>query len=435
MTTTTPRTDLVESLIKRYPHIPKEAIVKEDLLRAGVCFTEGALEIAAAHQNKSYFIFSFDLTPFEKMEGKEYRKAPEELCLEGGPLGFRRTIVSVRLNPRSPYRVVEDGGACVLELEGTQLCGVGFRAQPAYYAKRLANGKPLIEVAPNIEWGYLIYLTVYRICQYFGKEEECKFCDMNENYRQQIQAGRPYTAVKSVDDVVEAMGIIAESDTDSKAYTITGGSVTSQLAGLSEVDFYARYAEAIESRYAGRWISKMVVQALPKEEARKFKDAGTRIYHPNFEIWDAEKFSAICPGKNRYVGRDEWIKRILDATDIFGAANVIPNFVGGIEMAKPYGFTSVDEAIASTRQGLEFFMSKGVTPRFTTWCPEPNTELGEANPEGAPLEYHVRLLEAWRDTQAKYKLAAPPGYGDPGSGRAVFSVSAFMDVAHANAPE
>jgi hypothetical protein len=56
--------------------------------------------------------------------------------------------------------------------------------------------------------------------------------------------------------------------------------------------------------------------------------------------------------------------------------------------------------------------------------------LGDANPEGAPLEYHVRLLEAWRDTQAKYKLAAPPGYGAPGPGRAVFSVSAFMDVAH-----
>jgi hypothetical protein len=28
----------------------------------------------------------------------------------------------------------------------------------------------------------------------------------------------------------------------------------------------------------------------------------------------------------------------------------------------------------------------------------------------------------------------PPGYGDPGSGRAVFSVSAFMDVISADAP-
>ena len=425
----TSRLELLESLFARFAHLPQEAIVKEDLLRGGVTFSDTALEIAAQHQNKSYFIFSFDLAPFEKMEGQTYRKAPEEICLQGGPLGFRRTIVSVRLNPNSPYRVVEDGGACFLELEGTRLCGVGFRPQPAYYARRLASGKPLIEIAPNIEWGYLLYLTVYRICQYFGKDEECKFCDMNENYRQQIQAGRPYTAVKTVEEILEALEIVAESDSDSRAYTITGGSVTSQLAGLSEVDFYARYAAAIENRFPGRWISKMVVQALPKEEARKFKDAGVRIYHPNFEIWDAGRFAAICPGKNRYVGRDEWIRRIIEATEIFGASNVIPNFVGGIEMARPYGFDNVDEAIASTKNGLEFFMSRGVTPRFTTWCPEANTELGDANPQGAPLEYHVRLLEAWRETQEKYKLAAPPGYGDPGVGRAVFSVSAFMDVA------
>ncbi len=428
-TVATSRTPLVESLIRRYAHLPQEAIIKEDLLRGGVAFSDAALEIAAAHQNKSYFIFSFDLAPFEKMEGKEYRKAPEELCLEGGPLDFKRTIVSVRLNPNSPYRVAAEDGECYLELEGARLTGVAFRPRPEYYARKLSNGKPLIEIAPNIEWGYLIYLTVYRICQYFGKEEECKFCDMNENYRQQIQAGRPYTAVKTVEEIVEAMGIIAESDSASRAYTITGGSVTSQLAGLSEVDFYARYAAAIESRFAGRWISKMVVQALPMQEAQKFKDAGTQIYHPNFEIWDAGKFAQICPGKNRYVGRDEWIKRILDAADIFGPSNVIPNFVGGIEMARPYGFASVDDAIASTREGLNFFMSHGVMPRFTTWCPEPNTELGDENPEGAPLEYHVRLLDAWQETQAKYKLPAPPGYGDPGRGRAVFSVSAFMDVA------
>ena len=422
------RTELLESLIRRYPHLPQEAVVKEDLLRSGMALTPEALGIAAAHQQKAYFIFSFDMVPFEQMPEREYQRAPEEICLEGGPLKFRRTIVSVRLNPNSPYRVVEDGGNCFLELEGTRLSGVGYRQPPAYYSRSLASGKPLIEIAPNIEWGYLLYLTVYRICQYFGKDEECKFCDMNENYRQQIQAGRPYTAVKSVEEIVEALGIIAAMDTDSRAYTITGGSVTSKLAGLAEVDFYARYAAAIETRFPGRWISKMVVQALPKEQAQKFKDAGTKIYHPNFEIWDSGKFQQICPGKNRYVGRDEWIRRILDAAEIFGPSCVIPNFVGGIEMARPFGFATVEEAIGSTREGLEFFMSHGITPRFTTWCPEPHTELGDANPEGAPLEYHVRLLEAYRDAISRHRLPAPPGYGDPGTGRAVFSVSAFMDV-------
>ncbi|HET9110321.1 MAG TPA: hypothetical protein VFN78_05815, partial [Ktedonobacterales bacterium] len=81
-----------------------------------------------------------------------------------------------------------------------------------------------------------------------------------------------------------------------------------------------------------------------------------------------------------------------------------------------------------TAEGLNFFMEKGITPRFTTWCPEPMTPLGDANPDGAPLEYHLRLLETYRDTLRAHRLAPPPGYGQPGPGNAVFSVSPFMDV-------
>lgn len=97
-------------------------------------------------------------------------------------------------------------------------------------------------------------------------------------------------------------------------------------------------------------------------------------------------------------------------------------------MAKPYGFETVDEAIESTAKGLDFFMSQGVTPRFTTWCPEPTTPLGRDNPAGAPLEYHVRLLEVYRETLERHGHSPPPGYGPPGPGNAVFSVSSFMDT-------
>ncbi len=145
-------------------------------------------------------------------------------------------------------------------------------------------------------------------------------------------------------------------------------------------------------------------------------------------MWDPQLFPKICPGKTRYIGRDEWIRRIVDAADVFGPAYVIPNFVAGVEMAKPYGYTDVEGAIRSTAEGLEFFMSQGITPRFTTWCPEPMTPLGDANPDGAPLEYHLRLLEVYRDTLHAHRLAPPPGYGEPGPGNAVFSVSAFMDA-------
>jgi hypothetical protein len=427
------RTALLDDLIARFPHIPGEAVLKEDLLRTGIAFDPSALteNESGEVKPKSYFIFSFDHRPLAELGEAALRRPPEEIALSGGTFELRRTIVSVRVNPGSPYSVSrnEDGGL-TLWLEGAPLADVALPPMPEYYRHPLENGKSVMEIAPTIQWGYLIYLTVLRLCQYFGAKEECQFCDINHNWRQHKKAGRPYTGVKPVEEVVEALGIIDRFDSagSSHAYTLTGGSVTSEVDGLREAEFYGRYARAIEEAFPGRWIGKVVAQALPREEARIFREHGIRIYHPNYEVWDERIFKSVSPGKERYVGREEWHRRILDAREIFGPRYVIPNFVAGIELAQPYGFKTVDEAIASTAEGLEFFMSRGVTPRFTTWCPEPTTPLGKANPTGAPLEYHVRLLEVYRETMERHHHSPPPGYGPAGPGNAVFSVSSFMDV-------
>ncbi|HEX6873921.1 MAG TPA: radical SAM protein [Micromonosporaceae bacterium] len=425
------RTGLIEDLMGRFPQVPPEAVIKEDLLRGGVSFDESMLTGGDAVKPKSYFIFSFDHRTLPELGAAALNRPPEEIVLSGGRYGLRRTVVSVRVNPASPYQVRADAdGMARLFLDGEPIADVGLPPMPDYYRHTLPNGKSVMEVAPTIQWGYLIYLTVFRVCQYFGAKEECQYCDINHNWRQHKAAGRPYTGVKSVAEVLDALAIIDEYDTAkvSQAYTLTGGSVTSTVDGLAEADFYGRYAKAIEERYPGRWIGKVVAQALPKADVQRFHDYGIRIYHPNYEVWDKRLFELYCPGKERYVGREEWHRRILDSAEIFGPRNVIPNFVAGVEMAAPAGFTTVDEAIASTAEGLNYFMSRGITPRFTTWCPEPTTPLGRANPLGAPLEYHIRLLETYRATMAAHGLTSPPGYGPAGAGRAVFSVSAFMDA-------
>jgi hypothetical protein len=417
----------IEELASKYADIPVEAIFKEDLLRQGMAWTEEALEIAARYKPKAYYICSFDVASIAEMSRGENRKAPEEIRLSGGPFRFHPTVVSVRLNPGSPYCVKTSSGQLELSLNDHIVAAVELQESPTYYQRILSSGKPVMDIAPTIEWGYLLYLAVFRLCQYFGGQEECHFCDINENFRQQKRSGRSYTSVKSVEEVLEALEIIAATDSESRAYTITGGSITSTLDGKPEVDFYACYPEAIEKRFPGKWIGKIVVQALPKDQVKRLYDTGVQIYHPNYEIWDPRLFNILCAGKSRHIGRDQWIQRILDAAKIFGPERVIPNFVAGVEMAQPHGFASVDDALASTGAGLDFFMRHGISPRFTTWCPEALSVAGRDR-KAAPLEYHVRLLKIYRDTRAKYKLPPLPGYGKPGLGRAVFSVSSFMDV-------
>ena len=414
--------------------MPREAVLKEDLLRTGIAFDDAALSdnLDGEVKPKSYFIFSFDQKPLTELGEAALRRPPEEVALTGGPYG---AAAHDRLRPREPRLALPRSAAARTARSASRSRGGrsrtwGSRRCPSTTATRSPSGKTVMETAPTIQWGYLIYLTVLRLCQYFGAHEECGFCDINHNWRQHKKAGRPYTGVKPVDDVLEALALIDRYDTEraSKAYTLTGGSVTSTVDGLAEADFYGRYAQAIEERFPGRWIGKVVAQALPKADAQRFKDYGIAIYHPNYEVWDKRLFSLISPGKERYVGREEWHRRILDAAEVFGPRFVIPNFVAGVEMARPHGFATVDEAIASTTEGLDWFMSRGITPRFTTWCPEPTTPLGQANPDGAPLEYHIRLLHAYRDALGRHGLRPPPGYGVAGAGNAVFSVSSFMDT-------
>ncbi|RHX79982.1 radical SAM protein [Leptospira yasudae] len=418
---------LLEEMERKYKSIPMEAIVKQDILRQGIHFLKEAFEVSGQYKTKDYFIFSFDHIPLSELgEGADV-KAPEEIKVSGGHFNLLPTVISTRNNPNSPYKVKKSpDGKPSLYLGETFLGNVEFPPLPAWYRHKTKNGKIPGEIAPVIEWGYLIYLTVFRNCQYFGKEEECAYCDINHNYRQQKNAGRPYTGVKDIEDILEVLSWIDAEDPVAKVYTITGGSVITSLKKKNEIDFYLEYAQAIESKFPGRWMGKIVSQAWEIEDCQKFKDAGIQVYHPNYEVWDKNLFQKICPGKEAYIGRDNWIRRVVDSAEVFGPSYVIPNFVGGVELSKPYGFATVAEAIASTGEGLDFFMSKGIMPRFTAWCPEPYTTLGTQ--AGPPLEYFCELLTVWKATFEKYNLPVPPGYGEPGPGKAVFSVSAFMDV-------
>ena len=104
------RTELVEGLMARFPHIPPEAVLKEDLLRTGMAFDDAALtdNLDGEVKPKSYFIFSFDQKPLTQLGEAARRRPPEEIALTGGPYALRRTIVSVRVNPDSPYRVTRN---------------------------------------------------------------------------------------------------------------------------------------------------------------------------------------------------------------------------------------------------------------------------------------------------------------------------------------
>ncbi len=164
----------LEHLIEVYKEIPIEAIIKQDILRSGIRFDPVALK-NNNYKTKDYFIFSFDHIPLSE-QSEEYRfKTPEEIKIFGGLFELLPTVISVRIDPASPYMVTKENNEIVLKLQDTTIGKVEFPPVPSWYRYKTSTGKIPGEIAPVIEWGYLIYLTVFRNCQYFGKDEECAF--------------------------------------------------------------------------------------------------------------------------------------------------------------------------------------------------------------------------------------------------------------------
>ena len=76
--------DELEGYFASYGNLPREIILKHDLLRVGHWFTDAALELASQALVKSYRLFSYDLMPMKDMKRKEHRKTPEWFTLRRG---------------------------------------------------------------------------------------------------------------------------------------------------------------------------------------------------------------------------------------------------------------------------------------------------------------------------------------------------------------
>jgi len=402
--------DELERYFALYPDAPREVVVKTDLLRHGQRFTEAALAAAAGSIVKSYRLFSYDMVPMEEFARREPRRAPEHFFILGGQYGLRPVMVQTTLAPDSPYVVDVVDGRLVLRCRDEVLCDVRFHAAPPYYAHRTAAGTLYHEI---ISYGF--FVTVFRNCQFWGRDEECGFCDINTNARQ-MKRSREFTLtapVKQPQDILEVARAVARDAREMEghdvplAFLLSGGTIKGKLNGRTEDEFYGAYVEALKWDGPRRFIN-LQTNAKPKEVLRAYRARGLDSHHADMEVWDPRLFEWICPGKSRRVGRDNWIRWLLDSVDVFGEGAVKPLFVAGVEMAQPHGFRTVGEAVASTTEGMEHLMSRGVIVRFNQWRREPSTFLvREHHQPPIPLDYYLRLFGNRYEIWKKYGLPMP----------------------------
>src|SRR3972149_8721842 len=125
----------LEQYFRRFPDVPREVIVKIELLSRGFWFTDAALAATEGSMVKSYRLFSYDRVSMDQYKRNEAHMVPEYIFIFQGPYDLRAVMVQMSLDPKSPYVVDVVDGRLVLTDGRETICNVSYPVRPDYYAK------------------------------------------------------------------------------------------------------------------------------------------------------------------------------------------------------------------------------------------------------------------------------------------------------------
>jgi hypothetical protein len=381
-------------VLQKYPDVPKLIAVKIDVQRRGVHYTEEALRHVdeSQHQLRGTYIFgSRDaaLTP-----------VPESLVLRDGTTN----LTDPTPIEQHPYRVDWRDGRFVLRDGEDIIDDVDLWPQPAYYDKTTSRGTPMKHVITARPQRLNIFTSNF--CHFWANDKGCQFCDIVTHLKQQKKEWGIPTRLDPA-DVEETLREALREPGRFTSICLTSGSDTRGPELFDqEVDYYIETLQAVGRVFkTKRFPSQLIASAFnEKQLERLYRETGLTSYTSDLEVLNERQFGWICPGKAERVGYQEWKRRLIAAVDIFGRGNVGTGLVGGVELAKPNGFTSEDDALKSTLDEAEDLASRGVTTVYIVWVPRPGSAFrDQTNPS---LEYYIRLARGLHDLRVRHQLRA-----------------------------
>ena len=387
----------LEEALKAYSDIAEPIIIKSDMLRLGLQFSQAALEEAKKIERirwKGYSLFSYDSTEAAVLE----QKIPYLFFLDDGTEDG--TLVQVRLSGKSPYLVDIGDSKFVVKWNGEKIAEIARFAKKGMFTDRLMEDGTPYEAYVYTVGDDELFATLNKFCEFFSRGKECLFCDLTPHAAEQKKKGEAMVLRKEANRVAEVMDV-ALHEKQYRHIMISGGTILSTYQGMTELEWYCHMLNTIRERILTWYPAALQIAALDDEGWKRLHDTGIPTIQPNIEVWDKRLFEIICPGKSEVVGYSEWIKRTINAVKYWGPGNVNPNFVAGVEMSQPFGFERWQDAVKSTLSGFDFLMGNGVLPRQGDfWCIEPKSKLAGQSPP--PLEYYLELGRGFVELREKH---------------------------------
>ncbi|MBW1901305.1 MAG: hypothetical protein JRJ20_06670 [Deltaproteobacteria bacterium] len=379
-----------EMVSEAHPDVPRNFIIKADVLRRGINFSKEAVE-KFQNSPKEYDLVMSILFKWHQTEDALEYTIPFHFHLSDW------TSVGIRISPSEnrPYLIeVIDEEFYLSWAPGDILTKIYFDGPAKHAGVILENGIPAESICHF--GGNQFYMVPMHHCGYWNTGDQCRFCDIDYFAKHMMKMGRGFKTRQTPEDIYMAVCEVLKDEGRYQHCFCNSG--TDPREGYKrDLEFTIECIEAIVKAgkdTLGADPFPIYFLSAPQQEdgMQKMYDAGLRSWGSYIETWDENNWPNVCPGKARFMGREEWIKRTVGAVDVFGKGNVAAGFVIGVEMAPPpYGFEDVEDALASTLEGYAFFIDNHVIPIGTQWAIEPGTDFYKMGAKQPTLEFFVRL--------------------------------------------
>lgn len=379
----------ITEVIEKYPEVSPFIIIKTDAQRRGVHFTEAALKKVDPDihqtQSRSFELEKTDLTPFSLL----MRDGTSILTGDVRVQGAREPLI---------VDVIDD--KIMICDEGKPLEEVFYWEKPDFYNKTTSSGKPMWHIA----WArpQRIDINPNQFCQFWQTPGHgCKYCAIAATYK---KSGKPQFV--NLDDIEETVHEALKQPGRYTSVFLTGGTILDGKELLDdEVNLYIDILKRIGKNFGGkRFPSQLIGTAFNKNQLQRLHDeTGLMSYTADIEVLNDELFQWICPGKAARIGYQEWKERLFQAVDIFGRGYVNTGLVAGVELARPNGFVSEEEALERVLEEAEDFARNGVSPVGCVWTVAPGSVFFRQKTPS--LEYYVRLSKGFDELRRKYNIS------------------------------
>jgi len=374
----------LQNFARQYPDIPPSVMLKVDLLRRGVRL--GAATVGTRH--------------YHHHDEKGQKQVDARAHLQGSVSLPDGTTVFVGHNPKSPYAIHTDAEVGTTLREGPAddvVCELEPGPQFGWTRDRTRNQTPMGSVFTPSLGGSCGPLAIFllRHCEFAVASEECRFCSW-------VRMGKSQEIRPNVADMRETLSRIWEEQQAIGYLAFSGGSLFDRT---KEANAFLTYFDAVRQTGLPLPPTVAAIQALDAPDSRRLREAGFDYACYSMEVWDDRAWQEVLPGKTRSVGRDHWMRCLVDAVTVFGPGQVLCNFVAGVETMVPGLYQSAEHAADATLSGMRWCYEHGIYPKYAIWIPSGGAVYADREP--APLEYYVHLIRGRQALYSEYSMSIP----------------------------